>query len=174
MRACRFTLVLPLLLATLCLAACSRPPVDVAGRKDTVAALYAAARKDFPDAPEITAAAAVDLWRQGRLLPVDVRTPAERAVSTLPGAVTGEAYLADPSIAADKQAVLFCTIGYRSGVQAAALAKRGLPVANLAGGILGWLHAGGTLVDARGQPTTRVHVYGRAWDLAPPGYTGVW
>lgn len=168
----------PALLLAACLlalsAACSQPPADDAGRKARVEALFAAARKDFPAAPELAPERAVDLWRQGRLLPIDVRTPAERAVSTLPGAVTEEAFLADPALAAGKVAVAYCTIGYRSGLFVQNLGPGRPPVANLAGGILGWLHAGGTLTDPAGQPTTRVHVYGKAWDLAPLAYTPVW
>lgn len=166
-----------MLLATLVLLAvsgCSKPPADNAGRKARVYELYAEYKKDFPQVPEITAEEAVALWQQGKLLPIDVREPAERAVSTLPGAVTAQEYLADPGRYADKTAVAYCTIGYRSGLWAAAQAKDGLPVANLAGGLLGWLHAGGTLVDARGNPTKTVHVYGRTWDLAPLGYITVW
>lgn len=161
-----------LLLLGLC--ACSRPPADDAARKARVYELYAGYKKDFPQAPEISAAHAVALAQQGELLPIDVREPAERAVSTLPGAVTAKEYLADPGRFAGKKAVAYCTIGYRSGVWAAQEAKKGLPVANMAGGLLGWLHAGGTLVDAKEEPTRTVHVYGRTWDLAPKGFTAVW
>lgn len=164
----------PLLAAMALLAACSRPPLDDVGRKAKVEALYAGYRKDFPKVEEVPAVQAVALARQGDLLPIDVREPAERAVSTLPGAITAKEYLADPGRFAGKKAVAYCTIGYRSGVWAAAKASQGLPVANLAGGLLGWLHAGGTLVDAKGQPTKTVHVYGRTWDLAPSGYIAVW
>lgn len=164
-----------LLLAVLAtLAACSKPPLDDVGRKAKVESLYAGYRTDFPKVAEISAAQAVALARQGELLPIDVREPAERAVSTLPGAITAKEYLADPGRFAGKKAVAYCTIGYRSGMWAAAQASQGLPVANLAGGLLAWLHAGGTLVDAKGQPTKTVHVYGRTWDLAPSGYVAVW
>ncbi|UJX40821.1 rhodanese-like domain-containing protein [Desulfovibrio sp. JY] len=163
-----------LLAALLALAACSRPPADDAGRKARVYELFAQYKKDFPTAPEVSAEEAVSLWRQGKLLPIDVREPAERAVSTLPGAITAEEYLADPGRFGDKRPVAYCTIGYRSGKWAEAKAKEGLPVANMAAGLLGWLHAGGTLVDARGEPTKTVNVYGRTWDLAPKGYIGVW
>ncbi|EHJ47216.1 Rhodanese-like protein [Solidesulfovibrio carbinoliphilus subsp. oakridgensis] len=156
------------------LAACSRPPADDAGRKARVEKLFAEAQKDFPAAPGIAPEEAVALWRQGRLLPLDIRTPAERAVSALPGAVTEEAFRADPALAAGKVAVAYCTIGYRSGLFVQNLGPGHPSVANLAGGILGWLHAGGTLTDPAGRPTTRVHVYGRAWDLAPLAYTPVW
>jgi len=156
------------------LIACSRSPADDASRKARVDALYAGYKKDFTTAPEISAEDALALWREGRLLPVDIRSPEERAVSTLPGAVAEQEYLADPQRFAGKTPVPYCTIGYRSGVLAAALAEKGLPVLNMAGGLLGWLHAGGTLVDASGQPANRVHVYGRTWDLAPLAYTSVW
>ena len=154
--------------------ACSRTPTDDAGRKARVYALFAGYKKDFPDAPEVSAEEAVSLERQGKLLPIDVREPNERAVSTLPGAVTAKQYLADPGKYGDKRAVAYCTIGYRSGMWAAAEAQKGLSVANLAGGLLGWLYAGGTLTDAKGEPTKTVHVYGRTWDLAPKGYLAVW
>lgn len=163
-----------LLLAALSVAACSRPPADDAGRKARVETLYAGYKKDFADAPEISPADALALWRQGRLLPIDVRDPAERAVSVLPGAVTEREYLAAPARFGEKQAVAYCTIGYRSGVFAAKAAKAGQSVRNMAGGLLGWLHAGGTLVDATGQATKNVHVYGRTWNLAPLGYNAVW
>ncbi len=162
------------LMALAALAACSRPPADDAGRKAQVDALYADYKKSFPQTPEITAEAAVALAARGELLPIDVREPAERAVSTLPGAVTAKEYLADPGRFAGKKAVAYCTVGYRSGLWAQKEARAGLPVANLAGGILGWLHAGGSLIDAKGAPTKTVHVYGRTWDLAPTGYVSVW
>ena len=161
-----------LLLLGLC--ACSRPPADDAARKARVYELYAGYKKDFPQALEISAEEAVALAQKGELLPIDVREPVERAVSTLPGAVTAKPYLADPGRFAGKKAVAYCTIGYRSGVWVAEEAKKGLPVANMAGGLLGWLQAGGTLVDAKGEPTKTVHVYGRTWNLAPKAFTAVW
>lgn len=168
---CRLALLLALLLA---LAACPQSPADDAARQLRVAALYADAKSKFPDAPEIAPAQALDRWRAGTLVLIDVRSPEEQAVSRLPGAVTEAAFLADPARYAGKTAVAYCTIGYRSGLFAQALARKGIPVANLAGGLLGWLHAGGTLVDAQGAATQRVHVYGRTWDLAPLAYEAVW
>jgi sodium/bile acid cotransporter 7 len=158
----------------LAVGSCSGPPVDDAGRQARIAALYAGYKKDFQDTPDIAPSDALTLWRQGLLLPIDIRDPAERAVSTLPGAVTGEEFLADPGRYAGKEAVAYCTIGYRSGMYASQAVQKGLPVRNMAGGLLGWLHAGGALVDAKGEPTKTVHVYGRTWNLAPLGYTPVW
>ena len=35
-------------------------------------------------------------------------------------------------------------------------------------GILDWAHAGGPLVDASGQPTTRLHAFGSKWAAMAP------
>ncbi|MHC1789339.1 rhodanese-like domain-containing protein [Solidesulfovibrio sp.] len=158
----------------LALAACRQPPADDAARQQRVAALYADYQPKFPEAPEIAPAQALERWRAGTLVLIDARSPEEQAVSRLPGAMTETAFLADPARYAGKTAVAYCTIGYRSGLLAQSLAQQGIPVANLAGGLLAWLHAGGTLVDAEGRPTRRVHVYGRTWDLAPLAYEAVW
>lgn len=162
------------LLLALTLAACQRPPVDDAARRQQVSELYAGYKRQLTDVAEIAPADALALWRAGDAVFIDARTDGERAVSTLPGAVTETAFLADPARFAGKKVIIYCTIGYRSGLFVQTLGKQGIPVANLAGGLLGWLHAGGQLVDAQGEPTKRVHVYGRTWDLAPAAYTAVW
>jgi sodium/bile acid cotransporter 7 len=46
-------------------------------------------------------------------------------------------------------------------------------VYNLRGGILAWVHDGGTVYDQNGE-TRRIHVYGRKWNLAPNSYQAVW
>ena len=53
------------------------------------------------------------------------------------------------------------------------LEKAGIPVYNLRGGILAWIHAGGKVYDQTGE-TARVHVYGQEWDLAPEPYEAIW
>ena len=169
----RHALLLALLL-TLALAACQRPPADDAARQQQMLALYDGYRQQLPDVAEIAPADAMASWRAGEAVFVDARTDAERAVSTLPDAVPEAAFLADPARYAGKKVIIYCTIGYRSGLLARTLAKQGVPTVNLAAGILGWLHAGGPLADAKGQPSKRVHVYGRSWDLAPLAYTAVW
>lgn len=167
-------LALPLLAALCLLAACQEQPKTDPERQAKAYALYDGYKKDFPEAAEMRPEEALKLWREGGVVFIDARSEAERAVSTLPGAVSEQDYLADPGRFAGKQAVIYCTIGYRSGVLVQKLAAKGIAAANLAAGILGWLHAGGPLVDASGAPTRRVHVYGRTWDLAPLAYTAVW
>ncbi len=156
------------------LAACQGQPKTDPERQAKAYGLYEGYKKDFPEAAEMRPEEALQLWREGGVVFFDARSEAERAVSTLPGAVSEQDYLADPDHFAGKKAVIYCTIGYRSGVLVQKLGTKGIAAANLATGIVGWLHAGGPLVDASGAPTRRVHVYGRTWDLAPLAYTAVW
>ena len=162
------------LVALLALAACRQAPADDDARRRQVFALYDGYRKELTDVPDIAPADALALWREDKAVFVDARTEAERAVSTLPGALAESAYLSDPGRFAGKTVIVYCTIGYRSGLLTRKLDRQGVAAVNLAGGILGWLHAGGPILDTAGQPAKRVHVYGRTWDLAPLRYTAVW
>ena len=101
---------------------------------------------------------------------VDCRTPRERAVSTLPGAVTPQELGADPERYAGTDWVVYCTIGYRSSKLVERMRRQGFNATNLRGGVLAWAHAGGEFVTPEGEPTNRVHIYGRPWDLLPSGY----
>jgi rhodanese-related sulfurtransferase len=146
-------------------------PSDPAAREARVEALYQQLRGDFPAVVEVRADALVGgavevVW-------VDVRPAAERAVSTLPGAVPSEVIEADPDAWRERRLVAYCTVGYRSGRWAEAWSARGLRVENLAGGVLAWSWAGGGF-EAGGAATTAVHVYGPAWDLLAPGYASTW
>ena len=129
---------------------------------------------------------------------VDVRPHAERDVSMIPGAVTAEEFARQQMAAAasshrasDEAAdagpgddahareekrtiVAYCTAGYRSGVFAREQNRQGQPVVNLRGGLLSWCDQQQPLTTADGQPTRRVHVYSRMWNLVSEPYEGVW
>lgn len=113
---------------------------------------------------------------------VDVRPPAERDVSMIPGAVTAEEFARQQGPAAidahaeegNRTIVAYCTAGYRSGVFAREQNRQGRPVANLRGGLLSWCDQQQPLTTAEGQPTHRVHVYSRMWNLVSEPYEGVW
>ena len=167
-------LLLPLLAVLTLLAACQAPPRTDQERKAKAYAFYEDCKKDFPEVREIRPEDALTLLRDGGAVFIDARSEAEQAVSVLPGAIPEKDWLADPGRFAGKLAVVYCTVGCRSGLSTRKLAAKGVPAANLAAGILGWLHAGGPLVDASGSTTRRVHVYGRNWDLAPLAFTAVW
>ena len=135
-----------------------------------IEALVADVEDSVGDVPLIRADA-LRLALNGTSPPIllDVRTEAERAVSEIPGAV----FDAD-AIASGVEVIVYCTVGLRSGHVARQLRERGINAFNLRGGILAWLAAGGTLVDAHGMPTQRVHVYGRRWNAVPQGFEAVW
>ena len=135
-----------------------------------IEALVADVEERVGDVPVIRAEA-LRLALSGAAPPVllDVRTEEERAVSVIPGAV----FDAD-ALASGAEVIVYCTVGLRSGDVARQLRERGINALNLRGGILAWLAAGGTLVDAQGAPTQKVHVYGRRWNAVPAGFVAVW
>lgn len=100
---------------------------------------------------------------------LDVRSPAERAVSIIPGAITEIGQLPRGT-----RIVVYCTVGLRSGLRTRELRAQGLEAVNLRGGILSWLAEGGTLVDPQGKPTAAVHVYGKRWNAVPEAINAVW
>jgi len=117
--------------------------------------------------------------RMGRenLWVVDVRTPEEFSVSTLPGAMTVAEFESRIQREKPEQIVAFCTIGVRSGAWVDGMRAKGVMVENLEGGILGWTHLDAPLVDPGTRPhrsTLRVHVNSAYWDLVAEGYEAVW
>lgn len=139
-----------------------------------IAEMYAHYAKEFPDVPALTPEDAKQLLAAGTAILVDVRSPAERSVSMIPGAIATDDYEGRAAEFEGKRVIAYCTIGYRSGIYAQKLRKRGVDAGNLAGSILAWAHAGGELVDPNGRPTRKLHVYGAEWDLAPDDYEPVY
>ncbi len=170
---CRILPLLAVLAALALAAACSRASTD-AEKLAAVEAMYVGYARDFPAVPDLAPDEARQLLEQGGAVFVDVRPENERAVSMLPGAVSREEFLADPGRFANRTAVGYCTIGYRSGKLAEALAARGIPMRNLRGGILAWTLAGGAVQGPNGRPVKALHVYGAKWDLPPAGYVSVY
>ena len=138
-----------------------------------VEAMYKDYRQEFPEVAEVDPQELLDGRSLDSVVFVDEREPGEQAVSMLPGAITADALRADPNAYAGKTLIGYCTISYRSGLLAREMAKRGVKMLNLRGGLLGWVHAGGKVYDANGE-TRRIHVYGSRWNYPPPGYETVW
>lgn len=105
---------------------------------------------------------------------IDCREDKEIAVSRIPGAITKAEFEATPDMFKGKTIIAYCTIGYRSGIFAKDLQERGFKVKNLVGGVLMWAHDGHKFLDPDGKRITRVHVYGKEWDLLPPNYESVY
>ena len=134
--------------------------------------MYAGYKKDFPGVKDITPKKAMELLKKGQVVFVDSREPAEMEVSMLPHAITQEEFLKDPEKYKGETVVAYCTISYRSGKFAEEMAKKGIPVLNLKGGLLAWVLEGGKVYDSHGE-TKRIHVYGKEWDYPPDGYESV-
>ncbi len=149
--------------------------LDNAHKRQAVNEMYFDYKQQFPNVIDIRPEEAIELLGKKNVVFVDDREPKERAVSTIPGAIPADNVRADPETYQGKTLIAFCTISYRSGKLAQEYGdKYNLKFKNMTGGILGWLHAGGPIVDASGRSTMKVHVYGPTWDLAPDGYKTVW
>lgn len=152
----------------------SAPP-ETDARRERIRALYDGFRPAFAQVVVVGPGHLVQALAQDeRVVLIDVRSAAERRVSTLTGAVSPEEFLAELDAYRGHRAVAFCTLGVRSGAWAAERCADGLQVENLEGGLLAWTHAGGALVTPEGAPTVRLHVYGPTWNLVHDAYEGVW
>ena len=150
------------------------PPETDAEKRARIDALYADYQRAFSEVPEVDPAEAKARVERGEAVLVDVREPEERAVSMLPNAVDEATWKARRAEWSDKQVITYCTIGARSGSKAAQWRDEGVDAVNLKGSVLAWSHAGYDFVTPEGEPTKRVHVYGRTWNLLADGYEPVW
>ena len=156
-------------------------PADSAGettlsdaeKKEIVYRMYADGKKDFPAVKDLSPQEVMVRMRSDDLVLVDTRRPEEMQVSKLPGAISKNQYLVDPSRYKGLMVVSYCTISYRSGVFAREMAKKGHIIYNLKGGILAWTLEGGSVYDPQGRKTSRIHVFGKRWNYAPQGYQTV-
>ena len=135
-------------------------------KQERVIALYNEYKKSYPSVDDISASDARLLLGDSNVVFVDVRRPDEQKVSMIPGAITREHFRNNLDTYRDKKIIAYCTISYRSGKFAERMNREGVSVTNLQAGLLGWVHAHGPLVRDD-QPVNVLHVYGRAWELAP-------
>lgn len=116
---------------------------------------------------------------------VDARSAPERNVSIIPGAVSTCEFEQDivKTLPPDATVVVYCTIGYRSGITARRLGEKyGLEgrIRNL-DGIVSYTHAVGDssdesiqLVNSKtGERTKVVHIFGPTWDCVHARYKTV-
>lgn len=126
------------------------------------------AADSLKNTPEIQVSELLALSKKKRVL-VDVREDHEIQVSTIPGALTQSQFEQQIERYRNYTVVVYCTIGYRSGLYVNRLLKKNIKAVNLAGGVLAWAHAG-QLFNKEGRMSKRVHVYGKQWDLLPVDY----
>ena len=143
-------------------------------KQDKIMTMYRQYAQEFPQVEGITVSELQQLQQQGQeLILVDVRSPEERAVSFISGAITTEEFERDLSQYQDSTIIAYCTIGYRSGKYAQKMKQQGITVLNLEGSLLAWSHIQGRLINGMGV-TNKVHVFGRQWQLTSEDYQPVW
>ena len=135
--------------------------------------MYAEFRDDFSGIGEVSADSLMEWMAEGEVVIVDVREPGEREISRLPNSVTPEEIDSRLDGHENERIVIYCTLGYRSGKFTRSLQDKGVKAYNLAGGILAWVHHEGP-IEHEGNPTRRVHVYRKQWNLLPEAYEPVW
>ncbi|PCJ58244.1 MAG: hypothetical protein COA73_10045 [Candidatus Hydrogenedentota bacterium] len=160
-----------------CFTGCAIPTSHIPdeSKRDRITAMYQEYQPEFPGIQEVTPIQVIEmLENDNNVVIVDVREPEERAVSTLPGALSKSEFEEQEEELKGKKVVVYCTIGYRSGLYTQTLKEQGWDAYNMPGSILSWVHAGQPVVDESGNETKRVHVYGKRWDLLPQGYEAIY
>ena len=142
-------------------------------KQQKVETLYSGYQTKFPEVLDVTPRQAMNLIADQKAVFIDIREPQEQQISMLPGAITEKEFLNNLKSFEDYIKIAYCTISYRSGKFVQKLQKDGIPVYNLRGGILAWVHDGGKVYNQNGE-THRIHVYGQEWNLAPEQYQAIW
>lgn len=167
------------LILTLCLLAvsgCWAPsPENASNKQEVVETMVAALIKQHPETPGLNAQELAQMLTddESYVILVDVRTPFEREVSTLPGAHSKESFqqLKNPG---DQLVVVYDTFGYRAIEWLKSQKNKGPKnVLYLEGGVIAWAHANGNFVDPENQTTQKVHVLNEAWALLPDNYEAI-
>ena len=140
---------------------------------EMIAQGYARSKQLFPEVKDITASELKIRSEQEELVIVDVRSPAERAVSMIKGAISSTEFEQNRAQYEGGTVVTYCTIGHRSGLYAKKLQAQGLSVLNLAGSVLSWSHAGGEFQDENGA-TTGIHIGSPNYNFIAAGYDPTW
>ena len=139
-------------------------------------AAYALVKLEFDDIPEFSSTSLHQLSQDNNdseYTIVDVRTPEERSISMIAGAIDQESFERNRSDYLNQKIIVYCTIGYRSGFYTRSLRQSGFEAYNLSEGILGWTHIHGRLLNPKGQTTKQVHVYSRPWNLGVNNHIAV-
>ena len=153
---------------------CKASKVSDMDKQARIRTIYRQYAKEFPAVEGITAAELRRLKRQGKnLVLVDVRSLLETSVSYIPSAITTAEFERDLAQYQNSTVIVYCTIGYRSGLYAQKLQQQGIEVLNLRGGLLAWSYAKGKLTDGT-KDTRQVHVFSRQWQLTRSSYEPIW
>ncbi len=113
------------------------------------------------DAPLIRVS---EVKKEDQYIFLDARKKIEFETSHIPGAFhVGEEGEFLPKLNSEKQIIVYCSVGYRSGKVAEELRKQGYKAFNLYGGIFEWVHQNKTIQSLDGSETKKVHTYNKKW-----------
>lgn len=142
-------------------------------QQEKISKMYNRYSQEFPVIQDISAQQLKLLQQKEKVILIDVRTPREKTVSIIPGAISQTEFEQNINKYQDFTLVTYCTIGYRSGKYAEKWRKKGINILNLKEGILAWTYVQGELVNNLGQ-TNDVHVFGKQWKLVAKNYQPIW
>ena len=137
-----------------------------AGKVEKIAKMFEGYSRDFPSAINISPKEALNLEKT---VFIDVREPKEQRVSMLPGAITQKEFEDKKDEYLNSNLVIYCTIGYRSGIFTEKVSNQGFTAYNLKGGVLSWSHDQLGFYTGNNR-TNKIHVYGSQWNLAHSKY----
>ena len=172
---CHNEQMIRLLLLTFLLHSCLKP-AQVKNQQQIIHSMASAIEQKYPKINHMEVEEFRNLKSDSFIL-VDIRSPKERQVSTIPGSIDKNALKSMPESTLEaKQIIFFCTIGERSSRYATEYQQQNqkLKVSNLHGSILSWIQKGGSLQDLSKQETKKVHVYSEAWSFVPKDFEPVW
>lgn len=120
-------------------------------------------RAEFPTVRQISPATLSEWLNSAKPLLLDVRSPAEYAVSHLLGARLIDPEASKLDLPKDAPIVTYCSVGYRSTRLADRLQSAGFSqIANLEGSIFQWANEQRPVYQ-NGERVWRVHPYSRLW-----------
>jgi sodium/bile acid cotransporter 7 len=135
-----------------------------------------------PDVPALSSTEFVRTYDANSTVLVDVRTLPERNVSTLDGAVSLQEFEQQASLfPPETKVVTYCTIGYRSGMEARRLQSQYALEGRISSldGIVAYTHAlarnkendkAPKVVDRMGHETRNIHTFGKSWNCVDTDY----
>jgi rhodanese-related sulfurtransferase len=128
----------------------------------------------YPGVPSLAPGEFVERSTREDWIIIDARSPTERGVSIIPGALSLEGYEMIAAVNRDKPVLVYDIAGYRSSVWVQRLQERGIDAHSLAGGLLAWTIDGRPLVTEDGSLTYRVAAWDGVERALPPGYQAIY
>lgn len=108
-----------------------------------------------------------------RITFIDVREPREYKVSMLKNAISKKEFLLRKEDFRGDRLIVYCTIGYRSGIFTQELMEDGFEAYNLLGGVLLWSHYGYDFFR-NDLKTNTVHIYSPEWSHLHSNYQAIY